>query len=248
MAGHSAWKNIKHKKAAADAKRGKAWSKCARAIIVAARNGGGDPTANLALRYAVEDARNVNMPKDTIEKAIKKGTGDLASESYESAVYEGHGPGGVAIMIEILTDNRNRTSPEIKILFQKFGGNLGSPGSVSYIFQTRGEILLPKSAATEEKLMEVVLDAGAQDVLVEGDFWRVLCEPSDLMAIRSALEEAGLPFEAAHLTKVPNTTVTLSGEEARKVLGLIEALDDHDDVQKVYANFEIPAEELAAMG
>ena len=248
MAGHSAWKNIKHKKAAADAKRGKAWSKCARLIIVAARNGGGDPTANLALRYAIEEARAENMPKDTIEKAIKKGTGELGAENYEAALYEGYGPNGVAILLDILTDNRNRTSPEIKLLFQKYGGNLGAPGSVAYNFQTRGEAIVPKGEGDEEKITAAVLDAGAEDVTDDGEAWRVLCDPADLMAVRAALEKSNIRYESARLTKVPGTTVTCTGEDARKVLALIEALEDYDDVQKVYANFEIPAEELAALG
>jgi len=247
MAGHSAWKNIKHKKAANDKRRGKMWSKCARAIIVAARNGGGDPTGNLALRYAIDEARAVNMPKDTIEKAVKKGTGELGAENYESAVYEGYGPHGVAIMLEILTDNRNRTSPEIKILFQDHGGNLGSPGSVAYIFQTRGEVLIPKTVATEEKVMDAVLDAGAQDVIDGGEFWQVLCEPSDLMGIRAALDKKSLKFESAGLTRVPDTTVTCTGEAAKQIVELVEALEDHDDIQKVHANFEIPNSEMAAL-
>lgn len=247
MAGHSAWKNIKHKKAAADAKRGKAWSKCARAIIVAARNGGGEPETNLALRYAVDDAKAVNMPKDTIEKAIKKGTGELQAENYESAIYEGYGPGGVAILLEILTNNRNRTSPEVKRIFEKYGGNLGTTGCVSYVFQSRGQIAVPRSAADEEVVMTVALDAGAADVDQDGDLWLIFTEPTQLMAVRKALEAAGLSAASAELTMVPNTTVTCSGAEAQKIVKLVEALEDHEDVQKVHANFEIPDAELATL-
>lgn len=246
MAGHSAWKNIKHRKAAVDAKRGKMWSKCARAIIVAAR-GGGDPASNLSLRDAIDEARAVNMPRDTIEKAIKKGTGELTSENYESMVYEGYGPAGVAMMLEILTDNRFRTSPDIKGIFDKYGGNLGTTGCVSYIFQSLGEIILKKTAVAEEALMEVVLDAGAEDVRDHGEMWQVLCKPASFMAVRAAVEKAGLAVESAGMTMIPNTTVTVTGDDARRVLALSEALEDNDDVQKVHANFEIPDSEMAAL-
>ncbi|MCE9591089.1 MAG: YebC/PmpR family DNA-binding transcriptional regulator [Planctomycetes bacterium] len=248
MAGHSAWKNIKHRKAAVDARRGKMWSKCARAIIVAARVGGGDPAANLSLRYAIDEARFFNMPRETIEKAIKKGTGELTGEHYESFTYEGYGPSGVAMMLEILTDNRNRTSPDIKGIFEDHGGNLGTSGCVSYMFQSLGEIILLKSAATEERLMEVVLDAGAEDVRTQGEMWQVLCKPASFMAVRAAVEKAGLAIQSSGMTMIPSTMVTLTGEEAKRVLALIEALEDNDDVQKVHANLEIPDSELAALG
>jgi YebC/PmpR family DNA-binding regulatory protein len=247
MAGHSAWKNIKHKKAAADAKRGKAWSKCARLIIVAAKTGGGDPETNLALRYAIDDAKAVNMPKDTIEKAIKKGTGDLQAESYESVIYEGYGPGGVAIMLDILTDNRNRTAPEIKAIFDKQGGNLGTSGCVSYLFAARGQVTLPLASGDEDDVMAVVLDAGADEVEAVGESWVITCDPTDLQAVRKACEESGFTIESAELTMVPSTTVTVTGDLAQKLLNLVEALEDHDDVQKVHANFEIPDRELAAL-
>lgn len=247
MAGHSAWKNIKHKKAAADAKRGKAWSKCARAIIVAARNGG-DPAANLALRYAIDDAKSENMPKDTIEKAIKKGTGELASETYEHAIYEGYAAGGVAVIVEILTDNRHRTAPDVKRTFERYGGNLGGPGSVSFMFQNRGVVFVPKAAATEETIMDVVLDAGAQDVIDLGEQWQIITETADFVAVRSAIEEAKLPVAKAELTFLPTNTVSCAGEIAKKVVSLVEELEDYDDVQKVHANFEISEAELAAMG
>ena len=247
MAGHSAWKNIKHKKAAADAKRGKAWSKCARLIIVAAKTGGGDPESNLALRYAIDDAKAVNMPKDTIEKAIKKGTGELQAESYESALYEGYGPGGAAILLDILTDNRNRTAPEIKGIFDKHGGNLGTPGSVAYLFSKRGMVALPKSAGDEDDVMAAVLDAGADDVVDAGESWQVLSDAAALQAVRKACEAAGFAIEACELTMIPATTVAVGPDHARRLLNLVEALEDHDDVQKVYANFEVPDEVMAGL-
>ncbi|MEX0775363.1 MAG: YebC/PmpR family DNA-binding transcriptional regulator [Phycisphaeraceae bacterium] len=246
MAGHSAWKNIRHKKAAADAKRGKAWSKCARAIIVAAKSGG-DPEANLGLRYAIDDAKSVNMPKDTIEKAIKKGTGELQGESYESAMYEGYGPNGVAMLLEILTDNRNRTAGEVRRIFDKHGGNLGATGCVAYLFAPRGQVLVNKSAAEEEQVILAALDAGAEDVQDAGDAWAVLCEVPAFIAVRKAIEAAGIAIESAELTMMPSTTVQLTGEAAQKTLQLVDALEEHDDVQKVHANFEIPDGELASL-
>lgn len=248
MAGHSAWKNIRHKKAARDAKRGKVWTKCARAIIVAAKSGGGDPGMNHVLRAAIDEARAANMPRETIENAIKKGTGELSSENFESIIYEGYGPNGVAMMLEILTDNRNRTSPEVKKIFEKFGGNLGTTGCVAYVFNARGEVVVPKSAADEDTITAAVLDAGAQDVVDGGEMWQVLCDPPDLQAVRAAAEEAGLPIESWGMTMIPSTTVSCAGDDAKRVLGLIEALEDHDDIQKVHANFEIADSEIAAMG
>jgi YebC/PmpR family DNA-binding regulatory protein len=247
MAGHSAWKNIKHKKAAKDAKRGKAWTKCSRAIIVAARAGGGDPNMNFALRAAIDDARAVNMPRDTIANAIKKGTGDLDGASFESFMYEGYGPGGVAIMLEILTDNRNRTAPEMKLLFQKYGGNLGAPGSVAYGFLNRGQLFIPKGEAEEDTVIAAALEAGAEDVIDDGEMWRVLTPPSAFTAVRDAIEKAGLKIESAGLTMVPTSTVTVTGGDAKSVLALVEALEDQDDVQKVHANFEVPDDELAGI-
>jgi YebC/PmpR family DNA-binding regulatory protein len=247
MAGHSAWKNIKHRKAAVDAKRGKMWSRCARVIIVAARTGGGDPTSNLALRYAIEDAKSYNMPKDTIEKAIKKGTGELASENIEAAMYEGYAH-GVAFLIEILTDNRNRTAGDIRMIFDKHGGPLGKSGSVAYLFSPKGQIIVPRAAADEDQVMSIALDAGAEDVVDQGESWQVLTAPGDFIKVRQALEKAQLKAESAELTQVPSNTITVTGENAAKVLKIIEALDDNDDVQKVHANFEIPEEEMARMG
>jgi len=247
MAGHSKWANIKHKKAKLDARRGKLWSKCARAIIVAAKSGGGDPASNLTLRYAIDDAKSANMPKDTIENAIKKGTGELGGATYESIIYEGYGPAGVAIMLEILTDNRNRTAGEIRKIFEKGGGNLGNVGCVAYLFVPQGQVFVPKSV-DEDTLTGAVLEGGAQDIIADDpELWQVICEPSDCMKVRDAVEAAGLPIESAGLTMSPTTTVMLTGNDARRTLALIEGLEEHDDVQKVYANFEIPDEEMAAM-
>jgi YebC/PmpR family DNA-binding regulatory protein len=247
MSGHSKWANIKHKKAKTDAKRGKAWSKCARAIIVAAKNGGGDPAMNLTLRYAIDDAKAANMPKDTIENAIKKGSGELEGAHYESAIYEGYAPGGVAILLEILTDNRNRTAGEVRKIFERAGGNLGSSGCVAYMFSPKGVVFIDKANAQEEALMEVALDAGAEDVTDEGEAWQVVCEPGDFIAVREAIEAAGIPIASAELTMIPSNTVECAGDNARKVMTLIDALDDHDDVQKVHTNADISDEVLAAM-
>ena len=248
MAGHSKWANIKHRKARQDAKRGSQWSKCARAIIVAAKNGGGDPTVNLTLRYAVEEAKAANMPKDTIANAIKKGSGELDGVSYEAIVYEGYGPNGVAVMLDILTDNRNRTAGEIRKILERCGGNLGASGCVAFAFHRKGQIFVAKASADEDRIMESALEAGADDVTDEGDSWQILSDPSDFLATREAVEAAGFEVESARITQVPDNTVTCTGNDARKVINLLEALEDHDDVQKVYANFDIPDEEMAALG
>lgn len=247
MAGHSKWANIRHKKAANDNKRGKLWSKCARAIIVAAKHGGGDLATNLTLRYAVDDAKAANMPKDTIEKAIKKGTGELGSESYESIIYEGYGPTGVAIILEILTDNRNRTAPEVKRILERHGGNLGTTGCVGYLFAVKGIILLPKSAGDEDTIMTAALEAGAEDVVDLDESWQIVTEPSQFMPVRQQLEEAGMTIESAEIARVPSTTVTCTGDTARTIMNLIDALEDHDDVQKIHTNADIPDAELAAL-
>ena len=247
MAGHSKWANIKHKKARVDAQRGRIWSKCSRAIMVAARQGGGDPETNVALRDAVEEAKSHNMPKDKIETAIKKGTGELAAASYERVMYEGYGPSGVAVLVDALTDNRHRTAPEIKKIFDRHNGSLGTSGCVAYLFHTRGEVFLPRDAADEETLMDATLDAGAEEIADNGDAWQILCDPRQLTPVREALEAAEIPFDQATVTMVPEQTIPCSGEDARKTLAMIEALEDHDDVQKVHANFEIPDEEMAAL-
>lgn len=247
MAGHSAWKNIKHRKAKQDARRSKIWSKCSRAIIVAARQGGGDPDMNATLRLAVDEAKANNMPRETIEKAIAKGAGGADTESYDRVLYEGYGPAGVAILVEILTNNRNRTAGDVRLIFDKNGGNLGASGSVAYLFSPKGLIAVAKSAATEDRLMELALDAGAEDVTDQGESWQVTSEPAAFRAVRDALTAAAIIPASAELTMVPSTTVTVTGDTARKVMALVEALEENDDVQKVHANFDIPDEELASI-
>ena len=241
MAGHSAWKNIKHRKAAVDAKRGKIWSKCSRAIIVAAKGGGGDAKFNASLRLAIDEAKAANMPRDTIEKAVKKGAGGGDGEQFESIRYEGYGPGGVAIIAECLTSNVNRTAPEIRTIFDKNGGNLGVPGSVSFSFRQCGQMILPAGgAATEDRVMEVALEAGADDVVSHEDGFEVFTPASDLALVRDALQGAGLDVEGAEIAWVPQTTVAVDAAQADVVQRLVDALDDHDDIQKVWHNAELP--------
>jgi YebC/PmpR family DNA-binding regulatory protein len=248
MAGHSHWANIARKKAIVDNKRGKLWSKLSRLIIVAARSGGGDPSTNLRLRYAIDDAKAANMPNDTINRAIKKGTGELAGEnSYDEVVYEGYGPGGVAVMCEILTDNRNRTAPEIRKIFELNDGKLGATGCVSWMFERKGTFLVPADSIDEESLLEIALEAGAQDVKRVGDQFEITCDAADYDQVRSVLESRGVKLENAHVARVPTTTVDVDAETARKVLRLIEMLDDHDDVQSVVSNFNLPDEALAEL-
>lgn len=246
MAGHSKWANIKHRKARQDAKKGKQWSKCSKAIMAAARQGGGDPDQNITLRYAIEDAKAANMPKDTIENAIKKATGEGDNGVvFESIVYEGYGPNGVAVMCDILTDNRNRTAPEIRKTFEKYNGNLGSSGCVAYNFEKQGQIFLARDKVDEDQLMEVAIEAGASDVVDEGEVWQVLTEPSDFLAVRQALETAGMKPDSAEVAMVPQNTVELEGEDVAKALRLIEALEDLDDVQNVYSNIDVSEDQLA---
>ncbi|MDY0167492.1 MAG: YebC/PmpR family DNA-binding transcriptional regulator [Thermoguttaceae bacterium] len=248
MAGHSHWAGIKHKKALVDAKRGKMWSKLSKAIIVAAKLGGGDPDANLRLRYAIDDAKAVSMPKDNIERAIKKGTGELDSETLEEVVYEGYGAGGVAVLCEILTDNRNRTAPEVRKIFEMSDGKLGSTGCVAWMFDLKGLFLIPADQTDEDTLMELALEAGADDVRRDGDNFEITCDPSVYDAVAAALKQAGIQPEASQIAKTPQTTVDLDADAARKVLKLMERLDDHDDVQSVSANFNIPDEVMAEIG
>jgi len=246
MSGHSHWAGIKHKKAANDAKRGKVWSKLAKIIIMAARRGGGDPGANLSLRYAIDKAKAANMPKDTIEKAVKKGTGELAGESYEEILYEGYGPGGVAIMVEVLTDNRHRTAPEMKKIFERHGGSMGAAGCVGWMFAKRGLITVGTSSAKEEDLMDLVLGAGAEDMNTSGDVYEITCEPTAFESIKKALEEKGIPVTLAEISMLPKSTVSVTDPNtARKIINLMESIDDHDDVQNAYSNFDIPAEVIA---
>jgi YebC/PmpR family DNA-binding regulatory protein len=245
MAGHSAWKNIKHRKAAVDAKRGKIWSKLSRAIIVAAKQGGSDPKFNFTLRYAIDDAKSANMPKDTIEKAIKKGAGELEGQTYEHVRYEGYGPGGVAIIVDCLTDNLTRTAPEMRVLFEKQGANLGKPNSVAFSFAAKGIILIDAAKVSEDRLMEIAIEAGAEDVVQSEGGWQVTTEPMDFIGVKDAIDAAGIEMVSAELTMVPSMTVAPSVEIATKVLKLIDALEDNDDVQKVYHNAELPDEVMA---
>ena len=249
MSGHSHWAGIKHKKAANDAKRGKVWSKLARFIIMAARRGGGDPSANLALRYAIDKAKAANMPKDTIEKAVKKGTGDLEGVTYEEVMYEGYGPGGVAIMVDVLTDNRHRTAPEMKKVFERHGGSMGVAGCVGWMFTKKGLITVATSSAKEDDLMEIALGAGAEDMKTSGDVFEITCEPAAFESLKKALEQKGIPVNLAEITMLPKNTVTVGNPEtARKIINLMESFDDHDDVQNSYANFDIPPDVMAKVG
>jgi YebC/PmpR family DNA-binding regulatory protein len=248
MAGHSKWAQIKHKKAATDAKRGKQFTKLARAITVAAREGGGDPAGNSTLATAIQKAKDFSMPKENIQRAIDRGTGAGDSEgAIERAVYEGYGPGGAAIMIEALTDNRNRTGAEVRHAFEKHGGSLGEPGSVAWIFEKRGVILVDADRYSEDDLM-VAIDAGAEDVSHDGDLLKVLCAANDLGSVRESLENAGVELESAEIAMEPKSTVQVDEGDARSLMRLMEALDDQDDVDSVHANFDISAEILEAVG
>jgi YebC/PmpR family DNA-binding regulatory protein len=247
MAGHSKWANIKHRKARQDAVRGKTLSKCSRAIIVAARHGGGDPEFNLALRYAIDEAKAANMAKDTIAKAIKRGTGGTKDASYEEIRYEGYGSSGVALIVDCLTDNVNRTAPEMRRLFEKHGGNMGKPGAVAFGFEQKGLVLIEESKCTEEQLMEAALEAGADDVVGADGAWEVTCSPTDLNALKEAVAAAGIEPDSAQITWLAKTTIACDIKTAEKVMRLIDAIEDHDDVQKVYHNAEIPDEVMARL-
>jgi YebC/PmpR family DNA-binding regulatory protein len=246
MSGHSKWHSIKHKKGALDAKRGKLFTKLIREMTIAARLGGGDPDANPRLRTAVDKAKAANMPADNIKRAIQKGTGELEGASYEEITIEGYGPGGVAILVEGTTDNRNRTVSEIRHLFTKNGGNLGSAGSVSYLFKPRGYVAIAKEKVGEERLMEIALEAGADDILGEGDAWEVYTSQGGHEAVVKALKEAGLEAEQSEVGKYAETSVSLEGAKAQQMLKLMEALEDHEDVQNVWANFDIAEKEMEA--
>jgi len=249
VAGHSHWANIARKKSLIDAKRGKLWSKLAKAIIVAAKHGGADPDANLRLRYAIDAAKAVSMPKDNIQRAIKTGTGEFKGGDLEESLYEGYGAGGVAVLCEILTDNKNRTAPEIRKIFEMCGGKLGGTGCVAYLFERKGLVRLPQAACDEDRLMEVAIDAGAEDVKLSGDRWEVTCEPAAMAAVVDALGKAGLAVESNEIVRIPTNTVDVDDvDTARQVLTLMERLDDHDDVQSVSANFSIPDEAMAQLG
>jgi YebC/PmpR family DNA-binding regulatory protein len=247
VSGHSKWATIKRKKGAADAKRGQLFSKLARAIIVAAKEGGPDPEANATLASAIQKARDNSMPKDNIERAIQRGAGGGDGEAYESIVYEGYAPGGVAVITTILTDNRNRTASDLRRIFTKNGGSLGTPGSVAWQFDRKGVLLVEREGVDEDELMELALAGGAEDIAEDGAQWQVTTDPAEFMAVRQALEQGGVAYASAELTMVPKTTVEVSEREARQVLRLIDELEDNDDVQGVYANFDISEEILEAV-
>jgi YebC/PmpR family DNA-binding regulatory protein len=246
MSGHSKWASIKHKKGAIDAKRGKVFTRLIKEISVAARMGGGDPGGNPRLRQAVLAARAENMPKDNIERAIKKGTGELEGMSFEEVSYEAYGPGGVALLIDCLTDNKNRTVADLKYIFDRHGGNIGSPGCVSWIFEKKGVIAFDKGKIEEEKLLDVALDAGAEDVSQSGDQFEVVMKPNDFEKIKKAFDSLGIKYSLAEISMIPQNTVHLEGKKAEQMLNLMEALEDNDDINHVYANFDIPDEVLEA--
>lgn len=247
MAGHSHWAGIKHKKALVDNKRGKLWSKLSKTIIVAAKIGGGDPDTNIRLRTAIADAKAVSLPKDNIDRAIKKGTGELDGGNVEEIIYEGYGAGGVAVMCDIMTDNRNRTAPELRKLFEVNGGKLGSTNCVAYLFDRKGLFVVSNADIDEETVMEVALEAGAEDVKQDREAFEIICSPEAYNDVSNALEAASIAVVTKQLTRIPNNTIDLDIQTARKVLKLVEALDEHDDVQIVSANFNISDEALSEL-
>ena len=247
MSGHSKWSTIKHKKAALDAKRGKAWSKLARAVTMAAKEGGGNLNDNPRLRLAVDKAKGANMPKDTIDKAVKKGTGELEGESYEDVLYEGYGHGGVAVMCRAVTDNRNRTGAEIKKVFERAGGNLGAPNCVAFQFGQKGVIVVATENATEEQILEIAMEAGADDVETSQHIHEITCSPEAFETVRQAVTDAEIEIQSADLSMVADNLITLDLAGARKVMRLIDALDDHDDVDAVYSNSDVPDDVIARL-
>ena len=244
MSGHSKWASIKHKKTATDARRGKLFTKVIKTLTVAAKNGGGDVNTNPALRLAVQKAKEANMPQDNIERAIKKGTGELPGVSYELVSYEGYGPGGVAFFVEGLTDNKNRLTAEVRNIFSKTGGNLAGTGSVSWLFEKKGFFVINKSEVSEDRLMSVILDAGAEDLSQEGDTYEVKSQPADYEKVKKALEDNNIKMESSEVTMIPKSTVKVVGDQAKQALRLVEQLEDNDDIQNVYSNFDIPDEIL----
>ena len=247
MSGHSKWSTIKHKKAMVDARRGKMFTKLIRELTSAARAGGGDPDVNPRLRTAVASAKGANMPNDTIQRAIQKGTGEIAGETYEEVTYEGYGAGGVAVLVDTLTDNKNRTVAEIRHLFARHGGSMGENGCVAWMFQRQGFLALDAASIDEDALLELVLEAGGDDVKTENDLYEILTSPEAFEDVRSSLEAQGLTPEVAEVTMLPQSTVSIEGKQAEQVLRLMEALDDQDDVRRAYANFDIPDDVMAAL-
>jgi YebC/PmpR family DNA-binding regulatory protein len=246
MSGHNKWSSIKHKKGAADAKRGKIFSRLIKEITVAARMGGGDPNANPRLRSAITAAKGENMPKDNIERAIKKGTGELEGVNYEEVIYEGYAPGGAAVLVECLTDNKNRAVADVRHLFNKSGGNLGENGCVAWMFDKKGLIVINKNAAEEDQLMEIAIDAGAEDVNDEGDSFEVITSTGDFETVKEALEKASISIDMAEISMIPQNMLNLQGKEAEQTVRLMDALEDCDDVQKIYTNADIPDDVLAS--
>ena len=247
MSGHSKWHSIKHKKGAVDAKRGKIFTKLIKEITVATRMGGKDPDSNARLRAAIAAAKAENMPKENIERGIKKGTGELEGSTYEEATYEGYGPGGVAVLVEVLTDNKNRAVAEVRHVFERHGGSLGAAGCVAWMFSQKGLIVLPKEQTDEEKLFEVALEAGAEDIKEAENEFEVITEPSLFDQVKTAIERIGLTYTLAEITMIPKTTTTLEGKNAQQMLTLMELLEDNDDVSHIYANFDIPDEVMEAI-
>jgi YebC/PmpR family DNA-binding regulatory protein len=247
VSGHSKWSQIKHKKAGADAKRGKIFTKIVKEISIAARLGGGEPSGNPRLRTAIDKAKEVNMPGDNIKRAIMKGTGELPGVSYEEALYEGYGPGGTAMLIEVLTDNRNRTSPEIRHILTKGGGNMGEAGCVSWMFEKKGYILIEKTKSEEETVMSLALDAGAEDMKNDPreDNYEIITSPEDMQKVKTLIEAAGIPLSLAEITMLPKNYVTLDLKQAEQMLKLIDVLEEHEDVQNVFTNFDAPEEVMA---
>ncbi|MGO9565968.1 MAG: YebC/PmpR family DNA-binding transcriptional regulator [Desulfomonilaceae bacterium] len=244
MSGHSKWSTIKHKKGAADAKRGKMFSKLIKEISIAARMGGGDLDGNPRLRTAVNTARAANMPKENIDRAIKRGTGEIEGVTYEEMTYEGYGPGGVAVIVEVLTDNKNRTVAEVRHIFDKYNGNLGESGCVSWMFDKKGVVVVLAEGLSEDEVMELAVDAGAQDVKTEGHAFEITAEPLDFEAVRKAVEDKGWKVELAEISMIPQNTVKLEGKRAEQMLKMMDALDDNEDMQKVFANFDISEDEM----
>ena len=246
MSGHSKWATIKHKKAATDARRGKAFTKIIRELTIAARSGGGDPNSNPRLRTAIAAAKNENMPNDNIERAIQRGTGQLEGETLEEVTYEGYGPGGVGMLVQVVTSNRNRAAGEIRHLFTKNGGNMAETGAVGWMFHRKGDIVIPKELADEDKMMGIVLDAGAEDLKDDGSTWEVITPPEAMDKVRDALTAAGIKPTSAEVAWLPQNYVKLAGAQAQQMLRMVEALEEHDDVQQVYANFDIDEKEIQA--
>jgi YebC/PmpR family DNA-binding regulatory protein len=248
MSGHSHWATIKHKKGAIDAKRGKLFSKLSRAIIIAARHGGGDPEMNLKLRYAIDKARQVSMPKDNIERAVKRGTGEVEGMTFEEITYEGYGPGGVAVLVDVVTDNRNRTSGEVRKIFEKSGGKMGSAGCVAYLFDRKGVFSVNASDTDEDSLMGIALDAGADDIKRSGSIFDITCDPTLFSKVQAVLQANNLTPVVAEISQVPKVPTDVDVETAKKVLRLMDALDDHDDVQNVYSSVNLTEEVMAEVG